>query len=43
MYVIRTLDLLHYIKFNNSDHSIIDGITEQGLSLIFERLHNIKL
>ena len=43
MYVIRTLELLHYITFNKLNHSIIDGITEKGLSLIFEKLHNIKI
>ena len=43
MYVIRTLELLHYITLDKLDHSIIDGVTEKGLSLIFEKLHNIKL
>lgn len=43
MYVIRTLELLHYIALDHTDHSIIDGITDKGLSLIFEKLHNIKI
>lgn len=43
MYIIRTLELLHYITLDKLDHSIIDGVTEKGLSLIFEKLHNIKL
>lgn len=42
-YTIKTLEVMGYIKFSNSDYSIIDDITPSGLRYMFSRLHNIKL
>lgn len=40
-YVIKTLQLLGYIGFANSDYSLITSITPTGLKFLFKELHNI--
>ena len=41
-YTIKTLQMIGYIEFGNSDYSIISHITPSGLKFLFSRLHNIN-
>lgn len=40
-YIIKTFEVMNYIKFKHGDYSIIENITSSGLKYLFFQLHEI--